>query len=586
MIGALLRYEAENGKRLLLPAKIIKGKWHPRLGEEPLLIPGRLPPAYFLLWEHLLEEFPESTVFLCDDPLVAEDMGRMIQDSKRFALGTYIATASGGGYGTLAHADLRGLCDKDVVYVCSPDRESYAAVFECYKKCLESEVRSFKVLLAPVLRFPLKSEHGDIGSLSDPWERQSLKSTLVLSDHESILLKRMQEQAVSFDEFTAWAIEVGLFSGVDTSIPASRMAIPYESPTEQEIKSVKHDKISVDVFASPKQIGAIIADTHAGKTQAAIGIAVARSASVPFWGFEAVPQSRVLYIDAETENAPFKVSIARQVSALDADSEAVEKNLSYCCLREKGSPQDWDLSAPDFQQRMENEIKASQARLVVFDNLMNLTPKSGKIDEATWNKIWQWMRAMEQKYGVAFLVIHHTNVDGASAGTKNIERQCSNIVSLTKVVNLANRKNGLPENSPLTEYVGKPGVLALVTVKKCRKYPDTLNMQFGAYLAFDKSSPASGVPWDRIELNRACPQGAIESENHADGEVIGLGQTAEQRKILSLFASHKELKCKQVEAALKCKRTKAQTVLKAMVEQGILDSTGKSRATIYKLRKD
>ena len=586
VIGALLRYEAENGKEFLLPAKIIKGKDHPRLPEEPLLVPGRLVPPYFLLWEHLLEEFSESTVFLCYDPLVAEGMDRMIQDSKRFARGTYIATASGGGYGTVAHADLRGLYDKDVVYVCSPDRESFTAAVECHKKFLETEVRSFKILLAPVLRSPLETEHGDIGSLSDPWERRTLKAALVLSDYESILLKRMQEQAVSFEEFTAWGIEVGLFSGEGDSMTTSRMAVSYEPPTEQEINSIKHEKISVDVFASEKQIGAIIADTHAGKTQAAIGLAVAWSASVPFWGFEAVPQSRVLYIDAETENTPFKVSIARQVSALGANSETVKKNLRYCCLREEGCPQDWDLSSPDFQGRIENEIKTSHARLVILDNLMNLTPKSGKIDEATWNKIWQWMRAMEQKYGVAFLIIHHTNVDGASAGTKNIERQCSNIVSLTKVADLANRKNGLPENSPLAEYIGKSGVLALVTVKKCRKYPDALNMQFGTYLAYDKSSPASGAPWDRIEQNPTCPQGAVEPENHEGDKIIELGQTADQRKILSLFASHKELKCKQVEAALKCKHSKAQGVLKAMVEQGILDLVGKSRAAKYLIRKD
>lgn len=570
---------------MLLPAKIIKGKWNPRLGDEPLLVPGRLPSLYFLLWEHLLEKYPASTVFLCHDPLVAEDMDRMIQDSKRFAPGTYIATASGGGYGTVAHADLRGLCDKDVVYVCSPDRECFAAAFECHKKCLESEVRSFKVLLAPVLRFPLETEHGDVGSLSDPWERRTLKSALVLSDYESILLKRMQEQAVSFEEFAAWGIEVGLFNEVENSVTTPRMAVAYEPPTELEIGSIKHDQISVDVFASEKQIGAIIADTHAGKTQAAIGLAVARSAAVPFWGFEAKPQSKVLYIDAETENTPFRISIARQVSALGANSETVKKNLRYCCLREEGSPQDWDLSAPDFQRRMENEIKTSHARLVVLDNLMNLTPKSGKIDEATWNKIWQWMRAMEQKYGVAFLVIHHTNIDGASAGTKNIERQCSNIVSLAKVADLANKKNGLPENSPLAEYVGKPGVLALVTVKKCRKYPDALNMQFGVHLAYDKSSPASGESWEKIALSEAGePSGIIEPEKVEKN--IGLAQTADQKKIVALFNSRQQIICPDAEKALGCKSTKARGILKEMVEQHILDSTGKGRGTRYMLRKD
>ena len=91
---------------------------------------------------------------------------------------------------------------------------------------------------------------------------------------------------------------------------------------------------------------------------------------------------------------------------------------------------------------------------------------------------------MKKKYGLRFILLHHSNAKQDAAGNSDIEAQCLTDLSLAgkkslKAETKRLRQDSLP--SPLAEYFDTPGCLFKATFTKCRAYPELDDTALGPF---------------------------------------------------------------------------------------------------------
>lgn len=594
--GCLAGYTSSVGRTILIPGKVLA----PNAPETPnsiykyTLAPGGLPLPYPLWNEHKLECFQDATVFLCEDALAAVWLDNIIEDAKRFEPGTFVAAALTTRFKIAAYADYRGLWRKHVVFIPSPNRRSHGRAHEMEGLCHKVGCASFSVLPAPVLFRPgIQVE--SVG-LPDPWEQNMAANALFLADEDSSVLLRLKKLAVPIEAYEQWGISVGLFirptSEQAVSTAPEPESVPFTQPGPEAIARMTSSEIRMDAVASRKEVGAIIADSGVGKTQFAVSIVVGRVSGREFLHFDALAQPDVvLYVDGEGPGDRLKMSCSRAAAALGVDPGLLEKRLFLRNFRDETHEKVLDLAELYLQGLLEADIRKRKATLVVLDNLVSLTPGFRRKGGPKWEAVWAWMRKMEELYGVAFLIVHHSNGDGDGAGTKDIKAQCMNIITLEDP-----RKQKKGSTEPAFEpslAPNKNGVLLRAAFSKCKRYPHLEGKPFGAYLAYEPETPTEGPPWEFIDLEAEHPSSALAGEpvspapadettqRVTDPAVLWPDRTEKERSILQHAAGTGQFTRKDVESLLGYKATKAGDLLRGLSQAGLLDKFGDGRSAYY-----
>lgn len=587
-IGGLICYKNPDERTVYFPGHIasVPGKFG---GEHPILIPGTYSRPNYLLYEHLLEQRPDTTVLLCASHQVSVRLNDITQEPCEQNVLRYItATAPVDGILDLVNADIGGLKGKYVVYIPDVTRESYFAANEIEKLCREAGAVSFKILREPVLCHPPAGGQVEIDALDDPWERYLITRAITLADPDSPSLRTIADQAVNLPEFVKWGVETNLIRA-ELDVPVSSHPLKiYTEPTPEEIDKLSKSEIHLDFLTTYQEIGAIIAEPHAGKTLFAINYCVAMCSGLPFLHFSASPIRRICYFDAETPEVKFKMLQAQSINAFNANSEIVKENFKFRAIRDEIHGEVVDISKDKFQKDFEVSIKEHKADIAVFDNLISLIPEFRNTGRYNWPDIWNWMMSLEREYKVSILILHHDNGKGDGAGTSDIRAQCGTILFLqdprSKFVKGDWTKG---TNSPFADYISKEGVLFKATIEKCRKYPTAVYSEFGAYFAYDAEQPIAGRPWEIIDV-RSGQTGSVDSafaSNEEEIESLYPGRTKREYIALSLCLKNGRMMRKDLEQALNMSGGTCANVITKLRQDGLLDKRESGPATYYTLRR-
>lgn len=589
-IGGLTCYRNGDGRTVYFPGYIgsVPGKLG---GEHPTLIPGTYSRPNYLIYEHLLERRPDTTVLLCASRLVSVRLSAINQEPcEKNALCHITATSPVGGISDLTNADIGGLKGKYIVYIPDVTRESYFAASEVEKLCREAGAVSFKILREPVLCHPLAGGQVEIDALDDPWERYLTTHAMTLTDSDSPSLRAIADQAVSLPEFVKWGGETNLIrTKNEFDSPAGRHSlITYTKPTFEEVAQYSKSEICLDFLTSYQRVGAIISEPHAGKTQFAISYCVAACSGLPFLHFAGIAPRRVCYFDAETPRLDFEMSMAQAINAFNADSEIIKDSFKYRILKEESYDEAIDISKAKFQKNFELSIDEHKADIVVFDNLINLVPEFRNTGRYNWPDIWNSMTNLEREYKVSILILHHDNGKGDSSGTSDIRAQCSTLLFIQDPRSkFAKGDWSKSPNSPFAGYISKEGARFKATIEKCRKYPTAVYSEFGAYFAYDAKQPINGFPWEVIDMQNskvADAESAFASKEE-DIKALYPGRTEREYVALNLCWEKGRMTRKDLERAIGKSRPTCNNTIKVLRQDGLLDQRESGPAIYYMLRR-
>ena len=278
---------------------------------------------------------------------------------------------------------------------------------------------------------------------------------ITLADPDSPSLRTIADQAVNLQEFVKWGVETNLIRA-ELDVPVSSHPLKiYTQPTPEEIDKLSKSEIHLDFLTTYQEIGAIIAEPHAGKTQFAISYCVAACTGLPFLHFASSPARRVCYFDAEMSRLNFQMSLTQAINALGADENVVAEMLRYRNIRDEDHEEPINISKQNFQENFEISISGSGAEIVVFDNLINLIPGFRYSARYEWPSIRDWMGKLEREYGVSILIVHHDNDKGDGAGTKDIRTQCGTILSCKTHVPNSLKEIGLKVRTRLFQIISQ-----------------------------------------------------------------------------------------------------------------------------------
>jgi hypothetical protein len=411
---------------------------------------------------------------------------------------------------------------------------------------------------------------------------------------DSQALYDMQNKALSIEEFKKLSYKVGLFYheedlNKNTSLS---LATPYIQLSPMVLSNITNTEVTTAIFGCHKSIGIIIAKRKTGKTQFAAGIAVARASGKGFLGFNPINPQKVLYIEGETREDMLKISIDRACNALGVVKDSLGTKLFLHCTRDKVYKEIFNLSHEDYQNIIEADVVQNNIDFVIFDNLSVLIPGFRYKASGQWTPFYNWLRTLEVKNNISFMLIHHSNAANNAAGSSDIEAHCGEIFKLGNVYDEFNSKN-FDENfkKAFSPYIKNKGALFTVYTERSKTFPEFNGEQFGAYLALNSENPTLGPAWERIEFkdeanknDKLEPQAAKNIQPTIEEEWPEITDTR-MLKILKYASKHDgEITRVKAEELTGLADSRTLDILNAMIAKKCLKPDGQGRARIYRIQ--
>lgn len=128
-----------------------------------------------------------------------------------------------------------------------------------------------------------------------------------------------------------------------------------------------------------------------------------------------------LYIDGELGTESMRSRIAETKASLEVgEFLSFFRFVPYDLMGDRA----WNLSDPMDQARYEDVIQASNAAVVVFDNLLTLARAMSDRDSdfAQWERISPWLSKLRSK-GLTVIIVHHTGKDATKGGLGTSTRE-------------------------------------------------------------------------------------------------------------------------------------------------------------------
>ncbi|MGH9549984.1 MAG: AAA family ATPase [Terriglobales bacterium] len=164
-----------------------------------------------------------------------------------------------------------------------------------------------------------------------------------------------------------------------------------------------------------------------GKTQVAIGIALAVASGGDFLRWQCERAYRVLFLDGEMPGADLQ---ARFKAVLQANRHALADpdylKIAASDLAPFGLP---DLSDAKSQQFYDDVI--ADTDLITLDNLSTLCPGIKENDADSWVPVQTWALA-QRRAGRSVLFVHHDGKSGTQRGTSRKEDVLDTVIGLRR----------------------------------------------------------------------------------------------------------------------------------------------------------
>jgi hypothetical protein len=280
------------------------------------------------------------------------------------------------------------------------------------------------------------------------------------------------------------------------------------------------------------------------------------------FNFTATGNRHVLYIDAETPRESAANNIKQLGCGYKCNSDDIDTHFH---LLTKNDLSISSLMDEEARSKVENQIKYIKSNLVIFDNLLTLSPEVIQA-QAKWTLLSTWFKSLYTNYGTAVLFIHHTGKDGSSLGLQQIESTTNNIFKISK------SSNKMPE---------KHGCIMTFEVTKNKKYPSLDGFKATYFLEAHTKNYELSTPWIKIEDEQFGNSIGTTSIGYIDDDSL----SRDENKIMKLISEKGVVSRQDIQSLLNgCSDGTARNRLKLLIDKKLIDIRGRGPAIKYILR--
>lgn len=362
-------------------------------------------------------------------------------------------------------------------------------------------------------------------------------------------------------------------------IPPSK--IEYKEPgywdVDDELPNADRQTVTIlDPIINSGTINWLYAQPKVGKTLLGLCIAYAvEKGNRPVGAWKTSEPLRVYYIDGEMPSRAIKDHIERIMKGYRDDTGIGNSPFRYYNFLENQGKYD-NIMDVNWQIAHQEQIK--RANLVVLDNYNALN--NNEIDVKPFFK---WLKGLT-RYGVAFLVIDHTNAEGELQGSQDKLRRADLTIKLEAV---KDSKNTFQITYPEDRY----GIETKSPPHKLEKFFSTDGKEFKFLLVADKPDVEDCSLKDSIRIIKFAYPLVLERRglNRTDiKKRTGISRSTLDN-ILNAFANKQDLSESQKESASKISDKEREQILQEVTRiEGLSEDEFKNYEAdvLPKLKKD
>lgn len=170
----------------------------------------------------------------------------------------------------------------------------------------------------------------------------------------------------------------------------------------------------------------LYADAGVGKSNFALGLAMALAKGEPFLGFSNATPKRVLFVDGEMP----AFELQRRLKAL---SNGVPPDNLHVCSVSQATTSMGSLASEEGQDNLERLLDLPQGEpdVIIIDNKSTLMAVKRENDADSWIDCQNWLIQLRNA-GFAVILVHHAGKSGAQRGSSMTEVTPDIILKLEK----------------------------------------------------------------------------------------------------------------------------------------------------------
>ncbi len=175
-------------------------------------------------------------------------------------------------------------------------------------------------------------------------------------------------------------------------------------------------KFELKKILSPHYISACYGQQNSGKTLFCYSLALSFALGFNIFGFVSTEKANILYIDGENSLEKAAAKIFQIANSHGYTNDEVDKYINVLSRKNTifGS-----LLDSNTQDIIKSRIMITKAKLVVFDNLLDLAPEVNR-SPTKWNDLSQWFKTLSNDFGISILYVHHLSDKGENIGAQEV----------------------------------------------------------------------------------------------------------------------------------------------------------------------
>lgn len=558
-IGAILLYEL-NGQTFCLPATVGNGR----------LCIGKYKPTAYFLNQNLMDKYPCASILFCQDMRTALALQKQLEGLSTYSPRQIIVTAHlGTDLSVLPWNYLHG---HDVVFVPAPSKQCLSMVKAYQEKC-DEHARSFNVYPGFLLHSQPACNSAEVIDGLSEGEAELLNRATYLDSVErpSLLLQRVVENALPYEDFKDWGQKLGIFKKRESisTLPTAIQANPFVPEPLVLSASFERQRIEneLDALITPENTTLLWGPSNVGKSYAALEIAKVLISGGAAFGLRSAGGKKVCYLDGEQDSTRTGERLHQLYGGEPLYQQQVQGAFFYKALDSSS------LRVPDAPTMMAQAVVGCGSNVVIIDNLISLFPSA----KQNPSKMLEFIQSLE-KNGVAVIVVHHSEKTGQTfLGASELGALSKNIFKLMPVESTEEK------SSEITQARPAKGPLARITLEKTKVLPCAEGKDVVAHLPI-------GGQWHVLQggfvedVPESQPETQIVTEHNKD--TVSTSQIADlspdERKVYEVLQKGTATRA-EIEAAVGFKKDKTRAVLTQLLERGCVKSCGSHKGTYYEL---
>lgn len=480
-------------------------------------------------------------------------------------------------YGNMKNMSFSELTGRDIILICSPDRQEWDNIHELLKIC-----RKFGVKSVAIYPFPI------VGKFCHFGDRQISEESRTMLEQEIIDLSIIERititanciihNAIPEHGFKNFLNEYKLTTDGKDLISTDYHKIEFRPWYEFDNEDIYNSgKIKTRQFFSSENTTLVYGPSDIGKSWFTMQIAVSLAAGREFLDFEASQPAKVLYLDGEVGNA-----FASRIRQLSKDFDEHEMELLNQNLQVFAFAESKELL--ERSEEILNTFKEERIHVVLIDNILSLAPESwrGRSD-----CFFEFLRKLKS-IGIAPIIVHHTSKKGdAYLGSASLGSLCQNILKLesgrgtTSSMPDTEKSRLCVGSETLSEAETGKGPFVRVLLEKTKVAPYWRDESILVWLPIDKS-------WQQLTK---WPEIPCLAEIHEEVDAV-IGAAVEkqlvslppdERKVAKfIFSNPGGVKRKDLDEKFGWGEQTSMKVINKLKDNGYVVSEGAGKGCIYK----